>query len=578
MLRRTALIATIAAGAPALAADFVVSTSTTTQNGGHVVDGDDTITVQTGVTVDTSGAAGTSALLTSGLRDEAYNLGTLVNGANAAGIIMGGSISTASNSGTITATGANGEGVRMNGTSFTVRNSGTITTGGAAGHGVHATLATGNVFNTGTIRVTGAGANALVFERAEVGVFNSGLLVSKQGNAVEFQDSSNTLILAAPGFVVGGMSLGAVTGVIVQGGQSQSNFYTFTGVAWSAAGVTGDLPSIVNAGTQQIGTIDPTQFTARFGGQSQLEDAIAGALPGGAPGVQVTKLSPVPDRPAVQAPPRRLVWAQVFGAASVRKGAGALLPHSLGTWGVMAGIGPGGSASRFGFAGGMAFSHYAANATFANSQRIATTTLFGGPYARFMLGRTAARLSLTGGVTDSRSRRFINNNLVAGGLERADGSYRGWFLSPAARFSRSYRLSDRSWIGADAAASYTLAHTAGYTETGATGAAAFNAQTSRTARASFGVSVNRNIGGTLVSGLAGARIQRVSGADVGGTMGGQTFSYDPAFTLNGTTRYLGVTLRRDFGPSAIAQASATADYGSNGFAGWRADASLKVEF
>jgi uncharacterized protein with beta-barrel porin domain len=79
-----------------------------------------------------------------------------------------------------------------------------------------------------------------------------------------------------------------------------------------------------------------------------------------------------------------------------------------------------------------------------------STLVFGGLYGRREWGPWFLRVAVQGGHSSNDTERTINNNLVPGGIERATGSFSGWYVSPEARVGFHHRL------GTFAGASYTL--------------------------------------------------------------------------------------------------------------------------
>ena len=101
-----------------------------------------------------------------------------------------------------------------------------------------------------------------------------------------------------------------------------------------------------------------------------------------------------------------------------------------------------------------------------------STLIFGGLHGRRDWGPWFLRLGVQGGHSSNDTERNINNNLVPGGIERATGSFGGWYVSPEASVGFQHGL------GTFGGASYTLtpslnlryvhASFDGYTESGTT--------------------------------------------------------------------------------------------------------------
>ena len=74
-----------------------------------------------------------------------------------------------------------------------------------------------------------------------------------------------------------------------------------------------------------------------------------------------------------------------------------------------------------------------------DSQEIDTDSFYGGIYAGTRSGPMTFGAALTGGWTWNDSERRVANNLVAGGIQTAEASYDGIFVSPEAAVAMDKR-------------------------------------------------------------------------------------------------------------------------------------------
>lgn len=100
-----------------------------------------------------------------------------------------------------------------------------------------------------------------------------------------------------------------------------------------------------------------------------------------------------------------------------------------------------------------------------NAGQTDTDTLFGGVYARKLLGASFLDLALIGGSLDNKSKRNIGGGLA---WETASASYGGWFVNPALTLGHRFALADNLTLTPALKLRYVAAHFDGYTESGST--------------------------------------------------------------------------------------------------------------
>lgn len=101
-----------------------------------------------------------------------------------------------------------------------------------------------------------------------------------------------------------------------------------------------------------------------------------------------------------------------------------------------------------------------------------STLVFGGAFARWRSAQQFLQLAVQAGHSGNDTKRQINNNLVAGGIETATASFDGWYVGPEAYLGFHHALG--AWGGATYTLTpslrlrYLYASFDGYTESGST--------------------------------------------------------------------------------------------------------------
>ncbi len=461
---------TIAGGFDGIRAD-----TATVTNSGTITGGFDGINASIATVTNSGTIAG-------GIEGILANTATVTNSGSITGGLVGieASIATVTNSSSITGGLA---GIEAN--TATVTNFGTIT-GGLVG--IEASTAT--VTNSGSI----AGGNFGI-DAGTANVTNSGRISGGTAALNFFGGNADTLTLLPGSTIVGAINLG--------GGGDTVNFRTgnqnLTFDTLAGATVTSTVPFAV-AGNQ-VATIDPTPFAVLDRNLMDFSRAVSQALPDDAgfagtglagaaagPATAFAAASPlgeavIPGLSAYaadaagifKAPTARYgdgtrIWARGFAGERVQEADGSLL-HTVNRiyGGMLGGDWQAWSDWRLGAFVGAGEIRSSVDFNYGETR---STLAFGGLYGRHDWGPWFLRLAVQGGHSSNDVDRTINNNLVLGGIERATGSFAGWYVSPEASVGFHHGL------GTFGGASYMLtpslslryvhASFDGYTESGTT--------------------------------------------------------------------------------------------------------------
>ena len=209
--------------------------------------------------------------------------------------------------------------------------------------------------------------------------------------------------------------------------------------------------------------VDPTGFAVSNLLIGDLSTGIHNVLGQSAP-----TLEPVAEVSKSYQASQRGAWVSAFGSIGQTGASGSLASVDSHFAGVIAGYDTG--AINI-FAGGSSGSADVQG----NASQTDISSAFAGLSWDGGLGNYDLNLSLVAGTANHEHERNVANNTVSGGVETASANYDGWFISPAATFSKPVSVAARDAIGS-LRVGYTGLFMDGYTETGVTNNASIDAR------------------------------------------------------------------------------------------------------
>lgn len=505
---------------------------------------------------------------------------TVTNRGDLTGIfgIYGTETVRALNFGSILGTQASGDSYGILGEVVEIDNRGTIS-GGFNGIGIGEE---GRVFNSGTITGTGIGPAFTSFGimargdlqlvnrgriQGQVGVSvnnsaggtvidNAGWIIGTEGVAIDMTGLSvsapttasagNSLILRGGSRLDGAVLLGAGDRVQIETGSGISRLVTLSGFEGAATdgNVTALGEGVLVRDGDTYATLDTTGFAQQGQGLLALTQGIAAAAPDATAAQGGAGLS-------TKGAATRGGWAGVFGATSRFDATGQAVASSDSIGGMVGGLDlPTQGGLSMGLVAGLAKGVATAEA----SGRVETDYSFAGLTLRTQGAPTWIAASLTGGVTDSESRRSVADNTVEGGLATGLAGYSGRFAALHLAAGRDFLGKDgATWtplVGVDA----VMGQFDGYSESGTAQNLTVGERDARAVSVRLGVERRQTVevaGGTLASSLSLALVRTdLSDSRLEGTLLGQGFATDSGSGLSRGGIAIGSGLTFTMSPAA----------------------------
>ncbi|WP_378947646.1 autotransporter domain-containing protein [Mesorhizobium sp. ANAO-SY3R2] len=388
------------------------------------------------------------------------------------------------NNGLIDTIGDTANGITLWGSHARITNNGTLTTSGANAIGIYAwhdfAENSQNVLtNTGTIRTTGTGSQAIYANATGMTVINSGRVASRHAEAFYMGQADQMLTLLAGSVIEGGIRFDQAGSATLNIGRGLDARLTLDGIPdtidtnGQAYVLDGNVLTVVSSeanragGTAAAVTSDAVASALR----SHISRSRQGQSGGGAAPLGYAPTPAAPDFPEFAPSDDFSMWTSAYGAVSSPRGgkAGVRTGQGGGLFGFDARL----SEERLvGLFGGLGHGVVRAD----NGSKVETTTLVGGGYGSFGFGPGFVDVNAAIGATFNKSNRKIVNNVVAGGLETADGDYGGIFISPSVTVGLDHDLGTAR-LTPSISLLYAGIYQNGYTETGSTANLTLESQT-----------------------------------------------------------------------------------------------------
>lgn len=366
------------------------------------------------------------------------------------------------NNGVISTMGDYGRGIHSAGHNAQITNSGTIDTLGFSAFGIYSRGDLANIIHSGTVTVTGEDAIGILFtgEGSSLTVNGSISATGAATHAIQgdieiiiggetnFFANNQTLNILSGAEILGRIDLGALGSNndvvnVMTDSRMASMTLTFENTETINL-LTGDIPAVRNGETVVI--LDPTGIAG--------DRAVLGATTS-----QVHRLV------LQQLADKEEGWLRIFANSSDRDDDGLANAWDQSVNGVVGGYDmrlSGGQ--RIGLFAG--YSHGQVETSGVSSINNTSDNLFFGAYGQHDMDKLTFRGSLVAGFADHDSERTLLDNLE--GIERADGDYGSFYISPSLAVGMSYDLGDGVELRPSARMAYTFSSFDSYTESGTT--------------------------------------------------------------------------------------------------------------
>ena len=383
---------------------------------------------------------------------------------------IGGSINTQTfGGGNATTTNSGGVGGSINTQTFAGGNATSTISGGVSGSINTQAFGAGSNATTTISGNVGGSVNTQAFAGGNAVTINSGT-INGGLNTQTFGGGNAALILLAGSRIIGSINLtGTSVTVNFLSGNHNLTFNTLAG-----ASVIGSIPFAVLG--NRAAAVDPTPFAMTDRLLMDFSRTVSSSIPTieGRPAIATGPMAfadgddsankriadvfannpgmsdyaadaAVYKNPTVMYRDGTALWARGFVGQRVQQADGPLL-HTFNKFygGMIGGDWQPRADLRLGafVGGGQTKSNIDdSNAGYAgNASNTTSDLIFGGAYARYFWGNSFLHGVVQVGHSRTDTTRVINNNLVPGGLEFANASYDGWYVSPELTYGFHYGL------------------------------------------------------------------------------------------------------------------------------------------
>ncbi len=360
---------------------------------------------------------------TTGIRAQIFNAGSIATeGTGSDALRAEVLLTTVTNWGTLSTVGDNSNGVYSTGSRFTLFNSGSIFTQANTAHGILLDEPGAVVTNSGVISANGTGSVGVQVAGSsdDTLLTNSGTIRSAQAAAITWGGLNPTMNL-----LKGSNIQGAVTTVnpLALGVETGLNLaLTLGSGSYSTLAISAPF---VQVGAV-VGVIDPTGFAMQTDVLADFSDTVLN-------GIYRHRLGGCCD------PCGCGVWIQGIGSSRCRSELSRTVAYENGQGGFLIGdslqFGPG----YVGFFGGATFGQATVKQT--TQEACLHNYVVGATYEGCM-NNTYFGLALALGYLDWDNSRYVQNNLVPNGVEKAHVNSDAFFISPEITLVHAF---DRWW-------------------------------------------------------------------------------------------------------------------------------------